>query len=246
MPRKQNPDPLSAQQQQELVSEGIENFELPKSVVMKIAKSALPDEARLTKDTVLSLVKGSTVFINYLAATAHDVAVAKQHKSIAASDVLRALELLDFADLVGPLQAELSAFKDTGKTTASSRKSAANASTNGGGKSLSISIPPTGSASAANLSAPRGSKVKLTVRSEANGNGADAKGKGKAPVVDADGDTEMHDEDEEEVGNQPGPVSEGFSDGEDDITENSGAEEPPSASPSVGGDSKAAPDGIPP
>jgi DNA polymerase epsilon subunit 3 len=32
---------MSAQQQQEMVSEGIENFELPKSVVMKIAKSAV-------------------------------------------------------------------------------------------------------------------------------------------------------------------------------------------------------------
>ena len=41
MPRKENPGPISAQAQQDLVSEGIENFELPKSVVMKIAKSAV-------------------------------------------------------------------------------------------------------------------------------------------------------------------------------------------------------------
>ena len=41
MPRKQNPDPMSAAQQQEMVSEGIDNYDLPKSVVMKIAKSAV-------------------------------------------------------------------------------------------------------------------------------------------------------------------------------------------------------------
>ena len=41
MPRKENPGPISAQAQQDLVSEGIENYELPKSVVMKIAKSAV-------------------------------------------------------------------------------------------------------------------------------------------------------------------------------------------------------------
>ena len=41
MPRKENPGPISARAQQGLVSEGIENFELPKSVVMKIAKSAV-------------------------------------------------------------------------------------------------------------------------------------------------------------------------------------------------------------
>jgi len=85
MPRKDtNTGPISAQAQQDLVSEGIENFELPKSLVTKIAKSAvctflhrltrllltllvqIPDNAKLQKETVLSLVKGSTVFINYL------------------------------------------------------------------------------------------------------------------------------------------------------------------------------------
>ena len=42
MPRKETySGPISAQAQQDLVSEGIENFELPKSVVMKIAKSSV-------------------------------------------------------------------------------------------------------------------------------------------------------------------------------------------------------------
>ena len=42
MPRKEsNTGPISAQAQQDLVSEGIENFELPKSLVAKIAKSAV-------------------------------------------------------------------------------------------------------------------------------------------------------------------------------------------------------------
>ena len=39
--------------------------------------------------------------------SAHDVAHSKQHKSISASDVLKALEMIEFADLVPPLQAEL-------------------------------------------------------------------------------------------------------------------------------------------
>ncbi|KAF5387552.1 hypothetical protein D9757_006567 [Collybiopsis confluens] len=116
MPRKDNPGPLSAQQQQDLVSEGIDNFELPKSIVQKIAKSALPENAKLQKEVILSLVKGSTVFINYLAATAHDVAQSKQHKSISASDVLKALELIDLSDLVEPLTAELQVYRDQGKS----------------------------------------------------------------------------------------------------------------------------------
>jgi DNA polymerase epsilon subunit 3 len=86
MPRKEPPPgPISAQAQQDLVSEGMENFELPKSLVTRIARSAvrlsscrvhhcltepmqLPENVKLQKETVLSLIKGSTVFINYLGA----------------------------------------------------------------------------------------------------------------------------------------------------------------------------------
>jgi DNA polymerase epsilon subunit 3 len=67
MPRKDQSNPaISAQHQQEQVSEGIENYELPKSIVTRIAKSAIPDNAKLQKEFVLALLKGSTVFINYL------------------------------------------------------------------------------------------------------------------------------------------------------------------------------------
>ncbi|KAK0196819.1 histone-fold-containing protein [Armillaria mellea] len=124
MPRKEtNTGSITAQAQQDAVSDGIENFELPKSLITKIARSAIPENAKLQKETILSLVKGSTVFINYLAATqvhsfsrvflylilssAHDVALSKQHKSISATDVLRALEVMELGDLVQNLQEEL-------------------------------------------------------------------------------------------------------------------------------------------
>jgi DNA polymerase epsilon subunit 3 len=62
---------------------GIEAWELPKSLVTKIAKSAVGDTGapaaaafgnkaeppmptKFTKDATLSMVKGSTVFINYV------------------------------------------------------------------------------------------------------------------------------------------------------------------------------------
>lgn len=42
MPRKDpHPGSISAKAQQDLVSDGIENFELPKSVITKIARSAV-------------------------------------------------------------------------------------------------------------------------------------------------------------------------------------------------------------
>jgi len=50
MPRKDaGGGPISAQAQQDLVSEGIENFELPKSIVTKIAKSAVRPLVRVPR-----------------------------------------------------------------------------------------------------------------------------------------------------------------------------------------------------
>ncbi|KAF8345098.1 histone-fold-containing protein [Amanita rubescens] len=145
MPRKDaHTGQISAKAQQELVSEGIENFELPKSIVAKIAKSALPENAKLQKETVLSLVKGSTVFINYLGAWAHDVAQSKQHKSISASDVLKALELLEFGDLVEPLQSELLVYRELAKTD-KSKKGSANLNNGQAAVGSSASAPPNAS-----------------------------------------------------------------------------------------------------
>ena len=39
--------------------------------------------------------------------SAYDIAQSKQHKSISASDVLKALETIEFSDMVNKLQAEL-------------------------------------------------------------------------------------------------------------------------------------------
>ncbi|TFK68325.1 hypothetical protein BDN72DRAFT_683164 [Pluteus cervinus] len=143
MPRANNSSTqVTAQQQQDQVSEGIDNFELPKSLVTKIARSAIPDSAKLQKESVLSLVKGSTVFINYLAATAHDVALSKQHKSISASDVIKALEMMEFGDIVEQLQAELLVYRELAKTDKSKRGQ----SGGGGDKSSTTSAPPLSSA----------------------------------------------------------------------------------------------------
>lgn len=39
--------------------------------------------------------------------SAHDIAISKQHKSVSASDVLKALEAIQFGDMVGELEDEL-------------------------------------------------------------------------------------------------------------------------------------------
>ncbi|GAA5840648.1 hypothetical protein JCM5353_000260 [Sporobolomyces roseus] len=93
---------------------GIDQYELPKSVIARLAKSAVPPEVKLQKEVPLALVKGSTVFINYLAALSHDLAQEKNTKTIAANHVLEAVKQLGWEDggeLSKHLKKELKAFR---------------------------------------------------------------------------------------------------------------------------------------
>ncbi|KAJ7279974.1 hypothetical protein C8J57DRAFT_1174663 [Mycena rebaudengoi] len=128
------PGPISAQAQQDLVSEGME---LPKSLVTKIARSAA---VRL--GSYVSLSHGSTVFINYLDASSHDIALPKQHKSISASDVLKALEMIEFGVLVDKLQAELLVYREQAKTDKSKKGSSNVNSAVVKGKGTSVASTP--------------------------------------------------------------------------------------------------------
>jgi len=75
---------VTAESQQSAASDGIYNYELPRSLVAKIARASVrdsdrqrvlgdkhaqvPDNCKFQKETILALLKGSTVFINCLGA----------------------------------------------------------------------------------------------------------------------------------------------------------------------------------
>ncbi|GEM07432.1 DNA polymerase epsilon subunit 3 [Rhodotorula toruloides] len=91
---------------------GLEAFELQK--IARLAKGALPADIKLQKEVPLALVKGSTVFINYLAALSHDVATERNNKTISAQHVLDAVKQLgwnDGGELHKTLKKELAAFR---------------------------------------------------------------------------------------------------------------------------------------
>ena len=76
----------TAESQQSAASDGIYSYELPRSLVAKIARASVrgfhslcilddkhaqvPDNCKFQKETILALLKGSTVFINCLGAYA--------------------------------------------------------------------------------------------------------------------------------------------------------------------------------
>ncbi|KAL0948243.1 hypothetical protein HGRIS_010841 [Hohenbuehelia grisea] len=201
--------------QQEQVTEGIEKFELPRALVTKIAKSAIGNDAKLQKETVLSLVKGSTVFINYLGATAHDVALSKQHKSISASDVIKALELMDFDEAFRKIiQDELVAYRDLPKTD-KGKKGGASASAVAGSSKAKASAS---TAARGSVSAPGPAGPSITIPAKGKG-----KGKAKTP---ANADTASsasvslaRDDDAMDVDVEPADEAPGDEDEDDEMIE---------------------------
>ncbi|KDN45275.1 histone-fold-containing protein [Tilletiaria anomala UBC 951] len=101
----------SGKQAAEVETLGMDNFELPKSQVAKLAKSVMPANVQLRKDVQTALIKSATVFINYLSAAAQDRSNENGRKTVTGQDVLLAVQEIDmpeemFTALTKQLQAQ--------------------------------------------------------------------------------------------------------------------------------------------
>ncbi|GMM51981.1 DNA polymerase epsilon noncatalytic subunit [Starmerella bacillaris] len=81
---------------------GIDELLLPRSLVARIAKQALPAHTPIPKDGVTALMRSSAMFISYITAQASKIAVFEGRKTINQSDVLQALEKCNFGQFVNP------------------------------------------------------------------------------------------------------------------------------------------------
>ncbi|KAF8594763.1 histone-fold-containing protein [Ceratobasidium sp. AG-I] len=185
----------SAESQQEVVmaAEGIDNYELPKALVTRIAKSALPENAKMQKEALHAMLKGSTVFINYLAATAHELSRARGHKSVGAADVIKAIETIEFNTdgFVKFLEADLEAYRAGTKKTKTGGKAPA-----AGGKGKQKEGAP--------ASGRRLKIVIAPIRDDEASPGPNAEGTesgaGQAAGTDDEDREEVEDDEDEEVG----------------------------------------------
>lgn len=50
---------------------GIDQYELPRASISKLARTDIPDSVQLRKDTITALVKSSSVFVSYLSTSLH-------------------------------------------------------------------------------------------------------------------------------------------------------------------------------
>ena len=74
----------------------IDEFDLPRTVINRIAKTSFPDGTALAKETRLALTKSATVFINYITGAASDACRAQNKKTISVDHIYKALEDSEF------------------------------------------------------------------------------------------------------------------------------------------------------
>ncbi|GLA23413.1 transcriptional regulator family: Histone-like TF [Aspergillus niger] len=115
----------------------IEDYLLPRSLTLRLAKSVLPPNTSIQKDAVLAIQKAATVFVSYLSSHANEATL---KRTVAPSDVFSAISELEFDGFRTRLEQELEAFTElkAGKRRAKkgdSGTTAAAAAAEGVGKS---------------------------------------------------------------------------------------------------------------
>eukprot|EP00741_Cyanophora_paradoxa_P000068 tig00000057_g65.t1 len=99
----------------------ISEYELPKSVILRLIKDATDGDVNVAKDAKSAFARACSVFILYLTATANDIAKERGKNQLSADHVLAALDELNFPDL----REQLKSFLDTFREEQSAKKKAA-------------------------------------------------------------------------------------------------------------------------
>ncbi|KAF2447611.1 histone-fold-containing protein [Karstenula rhodostoma CBS 690.94] len=90
--------------------DGLNDLNLPKSIVQRLAKGVLPPNTQIQKDALLAMSKGATVFVNYLTSTAAEHAARSGKKTVMPKDVFDALQELEFDFMLQRVEAEVHKF----------------------------------------------------------------------------------------------------------------------------------------
>ncbi|SNX84938.1 related to dna polymerase epsilon p17 subunit [Melanopsichium pennsylvanicum] len=125
------PSTKAVLKQQEVALKGLDLYDLPRTSVIRAAKSDLPDTVQIRKEVQSALVKSATVFVSYLTSAAHDRVIGKGGKIISATHVLEAVKELGIPDedsMMKELKEHLKAFREG---VAKKKSEKANAGKNG-------------------------------------------------------------------------------------------------------------------
>ncbi|KAI2624792.1 histone-fold-containing protein [Xylaria nigripes] len=188
----------------------IEDLNLPKSIITRLAKGVLPSNTQIQANAILAMSKSATVFINHLANAANEHTQNNNKKTIMPSDVFEALGDIEFPFFRERLEAEFKKFNDTqtSKRNTYRRKVAAQKKAD----KANTSVMSTASAGAESDSAPRAKKQKPNATHEDS-------------TMDIDGDETLEPHEPSDADTEPDPEHEEDEEEDDDDQENAEEED---------------------
>lgn len=95
---------------------GIEDLNLPKSIITRLAKGVLPPNTQIQANAILAMTKAATVFINHLTNAANERTQNSNKKTIMPPDVFDALDDIEYPEFKELVQQEFKKFNEIQST----------------------------------------------------------------------------------------------------------------------------------
>ncbi|CCU75461.1 H2A domain containing protein [Blumeria hordei DH14] len=118
MPPRKNEVPMTSAADENVSTKeastavNIEDLNLPKSIVTRLAKGVLPANTQIQSNAMLALTKSATIFISYIASQANENAATANRKTVTPNDVLAAIDDSEFSDWRPRLETELQKYTE--------------------------------------------------------------------------------------------------------------------------------------
>merc|ERR1712110_922027 len=94
-----------------IMAERPEDLNLPIPVVAKLINDCLPSTCKVTDEAKVAITKAASVFVLYATSQANTVATNQSRKTISGSDVISAMNEMEFDKFVRPLENSLAIWK---------------------------------------------------------------------------------------------------------------------------------------
>ncbi|KAM8934466.1 DNA polymerase epsilon subunit 3-like [Pelodytes ibericus] len=106
------------------MAERPEDLNLPNAVITRIIKEALPDGVNISKEARSAISRAASVFVLYATSCANNFAMKGKRKTLNATDVLAAMEEMEFERFLTPLKDCLEVYRrdQKGKKEATEQK----------------------------------------------------------------------------------------------------------------------------
>lgn len=104
------------------MAEKPEDLNLPNAVIARIIKESLPEGVIISKEARSAISKAASIFVLYCTSWANNFALQQKRKTLKDTDVLSAVEEMEFDTFLPGLRTSLEAFKREKKEAADKKK----------------------------------------------------------------------------------------------------------------------------